>query len=161
MRERFAGEPLAPALDADAQAALARDRVADITTRGRKSGLPRRTEIWFFRVQGRLYLTGSPGRDRHWLRNLEAEPHFTLHLKESARRDLPAFARIVTGSAERGRVLARILEQIDGNTRAEWAPGASAAELDALRANHARIAADRASELPRWEAESPLVEVRL
>ena len=161
VRERFTGEPLVRALDAEAARALGHDRVADITTRGRKSGEPRTTEIWFFRVGPRLYLTGSPGRDRHWLRNLQADPHFTLHLKESARRDLPAFARVVSGAAERRRVLERILAQIDGNTHAEWISGASAEALAATRANHAQIAANRAGALPRWEAESPLVEVRL
>jgi deazaflavin-dependent oxidoreductase (nitroreductase family) len=161
VRERFDGEPFAPARDEPARAALARDRVVEITTRGRKSGAPRRIEIWLFRVGDRFYLTGSPGRARHWVRNLAENPRFTLHLKESARADLPAFARIVAGAAERRRVLARILEQIDGNTRAEWVPGASAEQLQALRESHARIAANRAAELPRWEAESPLVEVRM
>jgi len=159
-RERFDGEAFAPALPALVQDALARDRVVEITTRGRKSGQPHRTEIWFFRAQGRFYLTGSPGRERHWLRNLAADPHFTFHLKESARAELPAYARVITGAAERRRVLTRILDQIDGNARAEWVPGATPETLAALRANHARIAANRASELPRWEAESPLVEIR-
>jgi len=159
-RERFDGAPLAPGLDAEAQAALAHDRVVDITTRGRKSGQPRRTEIWFWRVGGRFYLTGAPGRDRQWFRNLEAEPHFTVHLKESLRRDLPAFARAVGGGAERRRVLTRILALIDGSAPDAWVPNVPEAGRAGMRANLARIAANRASELPRWEAESPLVEIR-
>ncbi|HEY8119732.1 MAG TPA: nitroreductase family deazaflavin-dependent oxidoreductase [Myxococcota bacterium] len=143
------------------RAALEHDRVVDITTRGRKSGAPRRTEIWFWRVAGRLYLTGSPGRTRQWHRNLEADPHFTLHLKQSAQRDLPAVARMVRDPGERRRVLARILESIDGSAPDAWAPGAPEAARATMRANLARIAANRADELPRWEAESPLVEIRL
>ncbi len=50
------------ALDQRIQDALATDRTIDITTTGRASGLPRRIETWFYRVDDRLYLTGSPGR---------------------------------------------------------------------------------------------------
>ena len=160
-RERFDGAQLVPALDAEAQAALAHDRVCDITTRGRKTGAPRRTEIWFWRVGGRFYLTGAPGRARKWHANLAANPHFTLHLKETARRDLPAHARVITGAAERRRVLAKILELIDGSAPDAWVPSVPEAGRPAMRANLARIAANRAAELPRWEAESPLVEIRL
>jgi deazaflavin-dependent oxidoreductase (nitroreductase family) len=160
-RERWDGAPLVRPLDAEAQAALAHDRVCDITTRGRKSGVPRRTEIWFWRVGGRLYLTGAPGRARQWHANLLAHPHFTLHLKQSAQRDLPAVARVLTAAAERRRVLARILELIDGSAPDAWVPSVPEAGRPAMRANLARIAANRAAELPRWEAESPLVEIRL
>jgi deazaflavin-dependent oxidoreductase (nitroreductase family) len=161
MRERWGGAPFAPALDADARGALAHDRVVDITTRGRKSGQPRRNEIWYWRVGGRFYLTGAPGRDRQWYRNLVADPRFTLHLKQSLRRDLPATARLVTDPGERRRVLTRILAGIDGGAPDEWVPSVPEAGRAALRANLARIAANRESELPRWEAESPLVEIRL
>ncbi len=86
--DRFDGPALGPPVaDAGLRAALANDRVVDITTRGRRSGAPRRTEIWFWRVGERLYLTGAPGRERRWCQNLEADPRFTLHLKQSARAD--------------------------------------------------------------------------
>jgi nitroreductase len=61
-RERFDGDAFAAPLDEAAQAALARDRVVDITTRGRKSGAPRRTEIWFWRVGGPLSDGGAGSR---------------------------------------------------------------------------------------------------
>ena len=44
------------------ESALREDRVIDITTTGRKSGQPRRIEIWFHNLDGALYLTGLPGR---------------------------------------------------------------------------------------------------
>jgi deazaflavin-dependent oxidoreductase (nitroreductase family) len=159
-RERFDGPPLLPAPDAEVQAALGHDRVVDIVTRGRKSGELRRTEIWFWRVGGRFYLTGAPGRDRHWYRNLLAEPRFAVRLKQTLQRELPAVARPVTDPGERRRVLARILAGIDGSAPDEWVPSVPEAGRPAMRANLARIAANRASELPRWEAESPLVEIR-
>ena len=163
MRERFDGPAFAPGLDADVLAALAHDRVVDISTRGRRSGEPRRTEIWFWRIGGRFYLTGAPGpagSARHWHRNLFAEPRFTLHMKQTLQRDLPAFARVVTGPAERRRLLTRILGQIDGNVPDAWLPNVPEAGRAGMRANLARIAADRTGQLPLWEAQSPLIEIR-
>jgi hypothetical protein len=163
MRERFDGPAFAPALDADVLAALAHDRVVDISTRGRSSGEPRRTEIWFWRIGGRFYLTGAPGpagSARQWHRNLLAEPRFTVHMKQTLQRDLPAFARAVTGPAERRRLLTRILGQIDGNVPDAWIPNVPEAGRAGMRANLARFAADRAGQLPLWEAQSPLIEIR-
>jgi deazaflavin-dependent oxidoreductase (nitroreductase family) len=160
-RERFDGAPLVAPRAPEVEAALAHDRVCDITTRGRSTGQPRRNEIWFWRVGGRLYLTGAPGRDRHWYRNLLAEPRFTLHLKQSLQRDLAAHGRPVTDARERRRVLTRILALIDGDVPDAWLPGVPEAGRAVMRANLARMGANRAGELPRWEAESPLVEIRL
>ena len=42
--------------------ALVHDRTIDITTTGRKSGTARRIEIWFHNLDGKLYITGAPGR---------------------------------------------------------------------------------------------------
>jgi hypothetical protein len=58
-------------------------------------------------------------------------------------------------------VLARILDQIDGSAPDAWVPSVPPDGRAALRGNLARIAANRAAELPRWEAESPLVEIRV
>ena len=48
-----------------------RDVVIDITTIGRRSGAPRRIEIWFHNIDGRIIITGKPG-PRNWLANLIA-----------------------------------------------------------------------------------------
>ncbi|MEX0762220.1 MAG: nitroreductase/quinone reductase family protein [Dehalococcoidia bacterium] len=90
--------------DDPVQAALQRDLTVDITTTGRRTGQPRRVEIWFHRVGGRYYLTGIPGK-RDWYANLLANPRFIFHLKESARVDLPALAMPVTDPDERRRIL--------------------------------------------------------
>jgi deazaflavin-dependent oxidoreductase (nitroreductase family) len=92
--------------------ALAADRVIDITTTGRKTGDARRIEIWYHRVDGRLYITGTPGA-RAWYANLLEHPDFTFHLKESAQADLPARATPVLG-AEKRRVLAAIAASLSG-----------------------------------------------
>jgi hypothetical protein len=45
------------------------ERTIDIITLGRRSGIPRRTEVWLHRVDGRWYLTGMPV-PRSWYANL-------------------------------------------------------------------------------------------
>jgi deazaflavin-dependent oxidoreductase (nitroreductase family) len=83
--------------------------VVDISTTGRKSGQERRLEIVMHNIDGRLYISGQPSRQRRsWLANLEANPKFTLHLKRGARADLPATAREITDPAERRRVLEHV-----------------------------------------------------
>ena len=92
--------------------ALAEGQVIDITTTGRHSGDPRRIEIVFHNIGGRLYVTGMPRKDRTraWILNLEADPHLTFHLKDGVTADLPATARIVSDEAERRSVLAEVVK---------------------------------------------------
>ncbi len=92
-------------LDAHIIQALQSDDTIDITTIGRKSGRPRRMEIWFRQVNGRTYITGTPGT-RDWYANLLQNPHFIFHLKQSVQADLPAQARPITNQAERRQILA-------------------------------------------------------
>ena len=90
-------------------AALARGGVIDITTTGRRSGAPRRIEITFHVIGGRLYISGMPSpRRRSWLANLEADPRLTFHLKGAVTADLPATARIVDEEAERRAILPHV-----------------------------------------------------
>jgi deazaflavin-dependent oxidoreductase (nitroreductase family) len=119
-------------LPADVREALARDRVVDITTRGRRSGTPHRIEIWMHQLGEGLYITGRPPRPRDWYANLVADPAFTLHLKQTVRADLDVRARPVTDPQERTRVLRTILARLD-----------------------------MSSDLAAWVAGSPLVEVTL
>jgi deazaflavin-dependent oxidoreductase (nitroreductase family) len=116
-------------MDERIKQALKQDRTIDITTIGRKSGEPRRIEIWFHNVDDRLYITGTPGQ-RSWYANLVANPEFIFHLKESAQADLPAQARPILAEAERREVLGRITSNIG-----------------------------RSDNLETWVKESPLVEV--
>jgi hypothetical protein len=110
--------------------ALASDRTVDITTTGRASGEPRRVEIWQHQLDGRTYITGLPG-PRSWYANVLAEPRFVLHLKESVHADLPAIAHPVTDEPQRRAVMGRLFERM----------GRDASQLD------------------RWVAASPLIEV--
>jgi deazaflavin-dependent oxidoreductase (nitroreductase family) len=91
--------------------ALERGHTIDITTTGRRTGEPRRIEIVFHNIDGRIYISGIPytGK-RGWLRNLEADPHFTFHLKGKTRADLPATARVIDDEKERRSVLPHIAQ---------------------------------------------------
>ena len=83
---------------------LADDPTIDITTIGRRTGQPRRIEIWMLEVDGRFFITGTPG-PRAWLANLTADPNLIVHLKRRAHIDLEARATRVTDAATRRRVL--------------------------------------------------------
>jgi deazaflavin-dependent oxidoreductase (nitroreductase family) len=95
-----------------ARRALDTDQTIDIVTRGAKTGQRRVTEIWFTRVDGEIYITGTPAGDgtqgrrrkRDWLANLTAHPELELTLKESTRLTLPAVATVITDRVERARV---------------------------------------------------------
>jgi len=117
-------------MDEAIERGLENDRTIDITTTGRKSGEPRRIEIWMHHFDGHTYISGSPGT-RGWYANLRANPEFTFHLKGSVQADLPAVAQPITDEAERREVITRIF----GGT------GRSADEIEA------------------WVSGSPLVEV--
>ncbi len=113
--------------------ALGKDKVIDITTAGRKSGQPRRIEIWFHYLDDELFITGIPG-PRGWLANLIANPQFTFHLKESVQADVPATAAPITEEAKRREVFTKIAERrTDG----------------------------RAMDVEAWVEGSPLVRVEL
>ena len=115
------------------RAALSRGGTIDITTTGRQSGQPRRIEIVFHRIDGRIWISGIPSaRKRSWIANLEADPHLTFHLKGPlAVADLPATARIVEDEGERRHILDRVARA--------W----------------------NRTDLERMVAFSPLIEVRL
>ncbi len=97
-------------IDAATRQALSHGGLVDITTTGRVSGEARRIEIAFHVIDGRIYISGqpNPARRRSWLANLEARPEFTFHVKNGARADLPATARIIDDPAERRTILAHV-----------------------------------------------------
>jgi hypothetical protein len=127
-------------MDEAVRAALATDRIIDITTTGRQTGQARRLETWLYRASGKLYLTGLPGR-RGWYANIVADPALTLHVKTSATADLPATGRAITAEPERRTILAEIL----GERTASLASEEERSRYD----------------LEKWVAGSPLIEVTL
>jgi hypothetical protein len=95
-------------------AAGTRERIIDITTRGRRTGRAHRIEIFFYRAAGNTYLcTGAGGGATDWHANLLANPTFMFHLKNGIRADLPARATPVTDPAERQAVLEEIVADLN------------------------------------------------
>ena len=94
-------------LDERITRALSRGHRIDITTTGRTSGQPRRIELVFHNIDGRIIISGLPGR-RSWYANLLADPRMTFHLTGPVKADLPARARPITEPEERRAVMARV-----------------------------------------------------
>lgn len=114
----------------DVKAALESGKVIDITTTGRKSGEAKRIEIWFHNLDGRIYITGRPGK-RSWYANLIANPAMTFHLKESMQADLPARATAIRDEGERRRVLTDIVARVGGDQSLDdWLAGAPLVEVE-------------------------------
>jgi deazaflavin-dependent oxidoreductase (nitroreductase family) len=129
-------DAVARALDIGADSSVA-EHTIDITTLGARSGIPRRIEIWFHRVDDCWYLTGMPV-PRSWYANLRANPRFVVHLKLGVTADLPATA-VPVDEPTRRRVITAVL---DLQNRPEIA---------------ARVS--RRQDLDEWLARSPLVEI--
>ncbi|MBA2313903.1 MAG: hypothetical protein H0V87_00825 [Chloroflexi bacterium] len=51
-------------MDDRTRRALSRGHLIDITTTGRRSGAPRRIEIAFHNIEGRLFVSGMPADAR-------------------------------------------------------------------------------------------------
>ena len=120
-------------LDQNIRDALSIDMVVDITTTGRRTGDPRRIEIWCHLMDGQLYLAASPG-PRSWYANLYANPQVILHLKDEVKADIPVRARPITGEAERCDVFTRLsaqsaFRQGQGLDVETWVRGSKLVEL--------------------------------
>ena len=100
-------------IKAEIRNALRKDRTIDIITIGAKTGLPRRIEIWFTNVNGRIFICGTPDAKggkghyspRDWLANLRAHPEFTFCLKESLKIELPAKAVEIVDPGDRRNLM--------------------------------------------------------
>jgi deazaflavin-dependent oxidoreductase (nitroreductase family) len=112
-------------MDTAVREALDRGGVADITTIGRKTGLPRRIEIYYHQFGSQYYLTGRPGFKRDWVANIMANPEFTLHLKRGVVADVPVRGEPEPDREERARILLRALVESWGSD-----PERSRAALD-------------------------------
>jgi deazaflavin-dependent oxidoreductase (nitroreductase family) len=90
-------------VDENTKNALQHSQIIDLTTIGRRSGQPRKIEIFLHVDDGVLFITGIPQADRtrDWIHNIAADQHVVVHLKQSLVADVPATARVVTDPAER------------------------------------------------------------
>ena len=120
-------------MDAAVEQALKQDRTIDITTKGRISGQPRRKEIWFHNLEGRLYITGTPG-PRDWYKNMVADPQFTFHLKGSTQANLTARATPVEDPSRRREIIAAIVLKVGRDWDVDaWVEGSPLVEVELVR----------------------------
>ena len=100
-------------VDDAVQTRLDRGGVVEITTTGRRSGLPRRIEVTLQPLDGAFYISSRPeGPRRSWYENLMARPELILHLGEDAQASLSARTRAIEGETERRRVLTPIVSRM-------------------------------------------------
>lgn len=85
--------------------ALTYSETVDITTVGRRSGEPRRLEIWMFAFEDTFVVTGTPGR-RDWLANVLSDPRVTVHVKYPESFDVYTVAAVVADEGFRRRFFA-------------------------------------------------------
>jgi deazaflavin-dependent oxidoreductase (nitroreductase family) len=90
-------------VDEATRAGLHHSQVIDLTTTGRRTGQPRRIEIFLHDEDGLLFISGTPRADRtrDWIHNITADPNVVVHLKVTVVADLPATARVITDPDER------------------------------------------------------------
>lgn len=93
--------------------ALETDKTIDIITTGAKSGQPRRTEIWFHTINGRIIICGTPDgigragkrKRRDWLANLKKNPEFIFCLKKSISAEIRAKAVEIIDESDRRQIM--------------------------------------------------------
>jgi deazaflavin-dependent oxidoreductase (nitroreductase family) len=107
------------------ETALAEGGIIDIITTGRRTGKPRRTEIYLHNLDGVLYLTGRPGRPRDWVANISANPEMTIHLKRGIRADVPARGTVIRDPVTKASIVQKARVRSWGVT-----PEDAAADID-------------------------------
>lgn len=76
--------------------------VAELTTVGRKSGLPRTVEVRLVFLNGRFYASSGRVENKHWCRNLLKNPAVEV---KAGRQRFSCVAKQVTDEPLRRRVL--------------------------------------------------------
>ena len=114
-------------MDPAIRAALDHGQVIDLTTTGRHTGEPRRIEIVYHNVDGRIVISGMPSRrTRAWIYNVNADPEITMHFKGPAvRGDVKGTAHEITDPADRRHLLeavARNWRRTDVDVMVDYSP---------------------------------------
>lgn len=102
-----------------------------VTTTGRRTGTPHTIEIWFALDEGSFYLLAE-GRERaDWIRNMRADPHVTVKVRDVT---FPAVTRFVDDAAESDRarrlLAAKYQDWVEGAELSDWARTATLVALN-------------------------------
>lgn len=76
--------------------------VGDLTTVGRRTGLPRTVELRFVFLDGKFYASSSKVQNKHWCQNMIQNPNVEI---KAGRRRFTCRARMVTDKELRIQVL--------------------------------------------------------
>ncbi|HKA32295.1 MAG TPA: nitroreductase family deazaflavin-dependent oxidoreductase [Candidatus Binatia bacterium] len=76
--------------------------VGELTTVGRRTGLPRTVELRMVRLDGKLYVSSSAVAGKHWCRNMLRDPQVQVR---AAGERFACRARLLEDAALRRRVL--------------------------------------------------------
>jgi deazaflavin-dependent oxidoreductase (nitroreductase family) len=88
-----------------------------LTTRGRRTGLPREIEIWFTERAGRYYLIAEHRERAQWVRNILAHPPVRWRVGPAS---FEGRARVLDGEAD-GALIAAI--QARSEEKYGWGDG--------------------------------------
>jgi deazaflavin-dependent oxidoreductase (nitroreductase family) len=108
-----------------------------LTTRGRKSGLPRHTGVAYERIDGIRYAGSAWGAEADWYKNMVADPHVTIQTGEGAEH---AFGYRVTDLGEYEKVAAWLLAYSKDPFLESWLESLDIAhDLDDMIAKRDRV----------------------
>ncbi len=108
-----------------------------LTTRGRKSGLPRHTGLAYEQIDGIRYAGSAWGAESDWYRNVIDDPRVTIQTGESVEY---AYAYRVTDLDEYKKVAAWLLEYSEDPFLAPWLESLDIAhDLDDMIAKRDRV----------------------
>jgi len=102
-----------------------------LTTTGRKSGLPRKIEIWFGSAGGTLYLLAGGGESAHWVRNIRA--HAAVVVRVGSRTYEATARTVAPGSEDDIRARRLLVEKYQpryAGDLSEWGRSALPVALD-------------------------------
>jgi deazaflavin-dependent oxidoreductase (nitroreductase family) len=68
-----------------------------LTTRGRRSGLPREIEIWFTESNGRYYIIAERRERTHWVKNIRHNSEISFRVGEHT---YMGYARVIEPDKE-------------------------------------------------------------
>src|SRR5690606_27599379 len=80
-----------------------------LTTRGRRSGLPRHTALEYRQHGSKFYVISAWGRRAHWVQNLLAQPDVTI---QCGHRTYATRARLVDDAGEVNRAVQLFRKQL-------------------------------------------------
>lgn len=99
------------------QTSAPRDEFLYLTTRGRRTGLPREIEIWYLELDESFYLISELRERAQWVQNIMAEPRVRYRI---GGRQGAATARLVRPETE-PELAARVARAFDERYR--WSDG--------------------------------------